>query len=236
MSTTNKRQRSSGACLECRRRKVKCDAAERGLPCSKCEEFGWVCKMISRKNKKLKNSSESKEDQDNSPITVDSEKYLAQKINYDQFIQYIRMKPVDLQVRCAYPSYYSKDLTYRDVVSPERLIMLKQCECFTLPNAADCKKYIDSYFKSWNSVYPILSRSYFANRFSDLSLPPSLPLLLSILYVGCRILAKTPADFSEAESLNEKAKYVIRSNLEVHGTYRVLANMLLETPPSENHP
>ncbi|GME76519.1 unnamed protein product [Ambrosiozyma monospora] len=144
------------------------------------------------------------------------------------------MKPVDLQLRSFFPSYYSKDLTYKDLVSPERLLMLKQCDCFTLPNADDCKKYIDAYFKSWNSVYPILSRSYFANRFSDLSLPPSLPLLLSILYVGSRILAKTPADFSEAESLNEKAKFVIRSNLEVHGTFRVLANMLLETPPSEN--
>ncbi|KAJ5225444.1 hypothetical protein N7468_006669 [Penicillium chermesinum] len=55
-----RRQRASRACETCHARKVRCDAASLGVPCTNCVAFSIECKIPSPKRKK--NSSKSKED------------------------------------------------------------------------------------------------------------------------------------------------------------------------------
>ncbi|KAJ5622176.1 hypothetical protein N7528_005408 [Penicillium herquei] len=55
-----RRQRASRACETCHARKVRCDAASLGVPCTNCVAFSIECKIPTPKRKK--NSSKSKED------------------------------------------------------------------------------------------------------------------------------------------------------------------------------
>lgn len=62
--TTPQRFRAAKACQRCNQRRIKCDAVERGIPCSKCRENGKVeCRLIKsrrgtypRKKAKLDNA------------------------------------------------------------------------------------------------------------------------------------------------------------------------------------
>ncbi|CAI7649778.1 unnamed protein product [Penicillium bialowiezense] len=56
-----RRQRASRACETCHARKVRCDAASLGVPCTNCVAFSIECKIPSPKRKK-NNQGKSKED------------------------------------------------------------------------------------------------------------------------------------------------------------------------------
>ncbi|KAL2832455.1 fungal-specific transcription factor domain-containing protein [Aspergillus cavernicola] len=58
-----RRQRASRACETCHARKVRCDAASLGVPCTNCVAFSIECKIPSPKRKK--NQTKSKELGDN---------------------------------------------------------------------------------------------------------------------------------------------------------------------------
>ncbi|KAJ5609951.1 cutinase transcription factor 1 alpha [Penicillium lagena] len=50
---SRKRQRSSIACQACHNRRVKCNAAQKGLPCTNCEKASKDCRLIvSKRNQK----------------------------------------------------------------------------------------------------------------------------------------------------------------------------------------
>jgi hypothetical protein len=55
------RQRSAVACEICHRRRIKCDAVAKGLPCSTCERTGQGCRLIESKRhgKKIKGKTNS---------------------------------------------------------------------------------------------------------------------------------------------------------------------------------
>ncbi|KAJ6017953.1 hypothetical protein N7451_001332 [Penicillium sp. IBT 35674x] len=67
-----RRQRASRACETCHARKVRCDAASLGVPCTNCVAFSIECKIPSPKRKK--NSSKAKDDTryDSPPHTASS--------------------------------------------------------------------------------------------------------------------------------------------------------------------
>ncbi|KAJ5580850.1 hypothetical protein N7450_007151 [Penicillium hetheringtonii] len=68
-----RRQRASRACETCHSRKVRCDAASLGVPCTNCVAFSIECKIPSPKRKK--NSSKPKDDgryADSPPRTASS--------------------------------------------------------------------------------------------------------------------------------------------------------------------
>ncbi|KAJ5791441.1 transcriptional regulator family: Fungal Specific TF [Penicillium psychrosexuale] len=67
-----RRQRASRACETCHARKVRCDAASLGVPCTNCVAFSIECKIPSPKRKK-NNQNKSKEDsqyEDSPPQTA----------------------------------------------------------------------------------------------------------------------------------------------------------------------
>ncbi|KAJ5675418.1 hypothetical protein N7462_008315 [Penicillium macrosclerotiorum] len=68
-----RRQRASRACETCHARKVRCDAASLGVPCTNCVAFSIECKIPTPKRKK--NSSKGKDDgqyADSPPHTASS--------------------------------------------------------------------------------------------------------------------------------------------------------------------
>ena len=60
-SATHKRQRASVACEYCNSKRVKCNAAEAGLPCSNCERASVDCKLIESRRGKRHSTRENRE-------------------------------------------------------------------------------------------------------------------------------------------------------------------------------
>ncbi|KAK8243236.1 fungal-specific transcription factor domain-containing protein [Phyllosticta capitalensis] len=58
-----RRQRASRACETCHARKVRCDAASLGVPCTNCTAFAIECKIPTPKRKKTGNKKDSDSEQ-----------------------------------------------------------------------------------------------------------------------------------------------------------------------------
>ncbi|PSR80453.1 hypothetical protein BD289DRAFT_64156 [Coniella lustricola] len=56
-----RRQRASRACETCHARKVRCDAASLGIPCTNCVAFQIECKIPTPKRKKVPATSTTKD-------------------------------------------------------------------------------------------------------------------------------------------------------------------------------
>ncbi|KAK4193830.1 putative cutinase transcription factor 1 alpha [Podospora australis] len=59
-----RRQRASRACETCHARKVRCDAASLGVPCTNCVAFQIECRIPTPKRKKVANSAVQSKDSD----------------------------------------------------------------------------------------------------------------------------------------------------------------------------
>ncbi|QIX01208.1 hypothetical protein AMS68_006725 [Peltaster fructicola] len=64
-----RRQRASRACETCHARKVRCDAASLGVPCTNCVAFQIECKIPTPKRKKTSGKKESDSEQAESYVT-----------------------------------------------------------------------------------------------------------------------------------------------------------------------
>ncbi|KAK6000528.1 hypothetical protein QM012_003774 [Aureobasidium pullulans] len=70
-ATSFRRQRASRACETCHARKVRCDAASLGVPCTNCVAFNIECKIPSPKRKKTSSKQkESNSDREDSSSIV----------------------------------------------------------------------------------------------------------------------------------------------------------------------
>ncbi|GMG33324.1 unnamed protein product [Ambrosiozyma monospora] len=248
-NTDSQPKRRQLACFLCRKRKVKCDVTLKNYPtekCSNCERFGVDCIVQERKRKRKKTQSQeddfpftgstlSTDSTVSNGLSIDSEKYLSTELDKEKVITYFQSKPISLGVRSSLPLFFSaRKVTYRDLISQERIIVLKSCGCFQLPSLSKCQIYLKAFFERYNnSYYPILSPTYFDKLYKDITNPLSLPLLRSMLYMGCKILSKTHEDQIECCSLYQKAKLTLDSHAEINGVFVVLCYLLLETPPSE---
>ncbi|KAK4103511.1 hypothetical protein N658DRAFT_276755 [Parathielavia hyrcaniae] len=63
-SLPTKRQRASRACETCHARKVRCDAASLGVPCTNCVAFQIECRIPTPKRKKVQNTAVPSKDSD----------------------------------------------------------------------------------------------------------------------------------------------------------------------------
>jgi len=61
-----RRQRASRACETCHARKVRCDAASLGVPCTNCTAFGIECKIPTPKRKKTGGGSKKDDEREES--------------------------------------------------------------------------------------------------------------------------------------------------------------------------
>lgn len=62
--------------------------------------------------------------------------------------------------------------------------VLNMFGCLTLPDDKTCWKYIDSYFNTINTQYPIINKKRFYHDYKDLRNPPSILLLNSIFFLA----------------------------------------------------
>ena len=62
--------------------------------------------------------------------------------------------------------------------------ILETFGCFTLPDEKTCWRYINDFFEYINPQFPIVDKQNFYETYSDLTRPPSLLLLYSILFAG----------------------------------------------------
>ncbi|KAB5545498.1 hypothetical protein GE09DRAFT_1131364 [Coniochaeta sp. 2T2.1] len=60
-----RRRRASKACLECRKRRVRCDVTRTASPCTTCRIYGSICTVVPRANALSKQPPETR------PRTVD---------------------------------------------------------------------------------------------------------------------------------------------------------------------
>ncbi|GMG23621.1 unnamed protein product [Ambrosiozyma monospora] len=124
----------------------------------------------------------------------------------------------------------------KDIVSKETITSLKISCCFDLPSRSDCETYIQVYFNKFETMYPVLSRSYFDANFSDLSKPLSPLMLMSILYVGCRILGgKDKEKLKESMLYYHKAKTLYDASFEYNPIFIILSGFILALPPVLKH-
>ncbi|KAA6415092.1 MAG: cutinase transcription factor 1 alpha [Lasallia pustulata] len=69
-----RRQRASRACETCHARKVRCDAASLGVPCTNCVAFSIECKIPAPKRKKTQNRSKDSDSERGDSVHANSPK------------------------------------------------------------------------------------------------------------------------------------------------------------------
>ncbi|GMG38902.1 unnamed protein product [Ambrosiozyma monospora] len=171
-------------------------------------------------------------------IKVDQRAILDREINARQMSEFIKVISTMTDIRYPMIEYYSRNgkmMTIGDFISRETLISLQCSQCFTIPTESKSWEYINAYFDRFHILFPCISRDQFMIDFADLRKPPSLLLLRSMLYVGCRIRANCEADYKEARLLYEKAKMVANADMEPNPIYLVLSTFILKTLAS-SHP
>ncbi|GME75619.1 unnamed protein product [Ambrosiozyma monospora] len=167
-------------------------------------------------------------------LLIDAEEYLNRPLNPDKLKPFSRLNSrnwfdFDYSIKNDQP------LIMKDLVSKETLTIVKITNCFELPNEKDCWEYIETYFSKHETVYSALSHRYFNSQFADLRHPPSLLLLLSILYIGSRISADSPEKMAVSKKLYHKARVLFDASLEPQPLFLVLSGFLLSLEPELNH-
>ncbi|GME72406.1 unnamed protein product [Ambrosiozyma monospora] len=152
-------------------------------------------------------------------VSIDLEAFLNKKVTSSSSIQQHTLTYMDPQICTESYHPYSKtsSVCLKDLISKERLHILKATGVFSLPNEMECKKYIYSYFNSFHLLYPCLHLNLKA--FKSLTNPSSLLLLRVVLYIGCQVSATTTQDLQEASKLYQRAVCLLSSDLEQNQLY-----------------
>lgn len=110
---------------------------------------------------------------------------------------------------------------------------LIEAGCFKLPPIDQCWKWINAFFKKRSYQYPVILEKQFREEYKDLTNPPSLLLLQSILYAGARYYDEEEWDLAQHKQLMDKsdilykrAKLLYDKKVE-HDTLRKLQSVLL---------
>ncbi|POS84143.1 hypothetical protein EPUL_001820, partial [Erysiphe pulchra] len=167
-------QRASRACETCHARKVRCDAASLGTPCTNCVAFSVECKIPTGKKKKT-SANKTKDVDNNRKETV--------KVSSP------RVSSLDIRYAVHYPLPENAKgsrarLTELDNVE---ISILRQRGAFLLPPKALCDELVDSYFKWVAPIVPVINRNQFMRQYHDSKNPPSILLLQAVLLAGSRV-------------------------------------------------
>ncbi|GMM28342.1 hypothetical protein DAMA08_010580 [Martiniozyma asiatica (nom. inval.)] len=98
---------------------------------------------------------------------------------------------------------------------------LCQAGCFRLPNRELCQLYINTYFEKYHPQFPVINELEFRRDYKDLTNPPSLVLLQTVIYGGAS--SYTNSNWSKPEKkqhlaqcdiLYRRAKILLEKNTE----------------------
>ncbi|GME77407.1 unnamed protein product [Ambrosiozyma monospora] len=190
-------------------------------------------KTSSRHKKRVQQSHEQRNT--NELINIDPETILNRQIDTASWSAFIRVTITHHSLRNLYKQdVLEKTIHMRDLIEPEQLITLKVNQCFTLPDEATCRRYIDLYFEHLETTHPVLSRLQFDKEFTDMRNPPSLLLLWSIFYFSATIVAKTPEQKRLSRSYYQRAKILADATFECDSIYYTLSLFILSLNPPES--
>ncbi|GMG19949.1 unnamed protein product [Ambrosiozyma monospora] len=160
-------------------------------------------------------------------VLIDIEAFLNKTVTSLSFIQQHTSTYMDPHLCTeSYHSYSNtSSVRLKDIISKERLELLKATGVFYLPNEANCKKYIYSYFNTFHLLYPCLHLNL--NAFKSFTNPSSLLLLRVVLYIGCQVSASTAQDLQEASKLYQRANCLLSSDLEQNQLYNSFSEFAL---------
>lgn len=203
-----KRKRSSKACVICHQRKIKCDLDTKihGEKCTNCQDLNLECELYKRKKRIKKYQI-----QENLKLLMDKtnmEKMNTLKLDPQAIIEKHAVlnnqfrnnagKRLELKAMS-----FTKALKFQvlkeNVQFPEtkfELHLIDQNDvkylsdvgCFSLPSLELCQVYINDYFNNVHPFLPIINKKEFFESHTDLTNPPSLLLLQSILCIASKIL------------------------------------------------
>ncbi|GMG33289.1 unnamed protein product, partial [Ambrosiozyma monospora] len=171
---------------------------------------------------------------DEEPIIINAHDYLSKEIDKSILPRFSHILNSHSGYRHSLKNRFetTQKVTIGDLISKHGSLMLEAVDCFLLPNEKQCKRYIKSYFENFQLIYPCLTKSKFDEDFKDLTQPKSLVLLLAVLSVGCRLLAKDENDLAMARLLYEKAIVVSDANIETDPFYLATSLFILSMMPS----
>ncbi|KAH3671618.1 hypothetical protein OGAPHI_000321, partial [Ogataea philodendri] len=209
-----KRKRAKFSCQTCHRRKVKCDISAKNeqlsevtdfasmgsfVPCTNCKSSGNTCQVFERKklyNTKKKRSLSSQPMMDDLPArnpSMSEPPYTAStdhvtlklaKVLGEQIPRYVlqRSQPNKLFLNDYLQLIDTKALINEHI----RFGAIAQIKSQQIPPIEICWQLIERFFLKLNYRLPIVNKRAFLERNSDLKSPPSLLLLLTILFAGAR--------------------------------------------------
>ncbi|ODV86792.1 hypothetical protein CANARDRAFT_21783 [[Candida] arabinofermentans NRRL YB-2248] len=173
-------------------------------------------------------------------LYLDPKVVLADKLKNSILSQLYTSSSAFISVQSAVDDYVPSIKRKRPLhhITKETIDTLKQAGVFTLPDESSCIKYIEAYFVVFHPLYPMINKRLFLSQYSDLTNPPSLLLLRSVLFIGSRVLSfafKNQLDPLEVDehnrSLYHKARLLYDANVERQPIPLVTSIFLLSCDP-----
>ncbi|KAJ3535260.1 hypothetical protein NM208_g7209 [Fusarium decemcellulare] len=170
--------RAAKACSSCHMRKVRCDVARAGLPCTKCKDSGFDC-VIQPRKKRRRNVDSSRVIGQNAPVSRGSntlpEHIIRHQIPHYNFLQsfapaasnHARSESLDSGKALfldpqAQPSTLDGS---RMRISTQEMTFLKQTGALDLPPKVVLDECVSTFFQVFHPFFPVVDRPSFLAKY-----------------------------------------------------------------------
>lgn len=170
----SRRPRAPKACLSCRTRKVRCDALQVGLPCTKCKLNGFECSTKDRKKRRKKSDILNPSTAPTSQRPIPEHTMLHQVPHYPffRFFQssgqrWLQAKDKEDGVLLPVPGYdqSTSSNAAKSTVSVDDLEFLSRKGALQLPSRESLDKCVSAYFQIFHPFFPIIDKPTFLDQY-----------------------------------------------------------------------
>ncbi|ODV86923.1 hypothetical protein CANARDRAFT_6490 [[Candida] arabinofermentans NRRL YB-2248] len=247
---------SKRVCSACHQRKVKCDLYEKNSlseKCSNCHNLGYDCVIYIRKKRVISKTStntssiptklpsyvsthDSAVMAQINEIKLDPEIFLnishKQCSKFKGYIGPLRSSPLTFSILNEF--YMNAFLNKRPEMDETDYQIMIVAGCFNLPNQDLCWKLIHTFFDKIHPIAAFMNKTRFMKEYKDLTKPPSILLLQSILFVGSTVYQDEKWTKSEkaqfklvSKALFNRAKLLYSLNCDMYEPIPLIQSLLL---------
>lgn len=211
--------------MVCHQRKIKCDLDYKspGESCSNCQELSATCDLYIRKprikkfqiqqNLKLllsKSNYKSMNGIHVDPMAVLSRhvlknKYYKLNTGFNVGVNALKFSKNTMELLQPFLDEEEDRRFDLALLNQQDLDYLSDIGCFSLPSIGLCQVYINDFFELVHKKLPFIDKDKFFNEHTDLTNPPSLLLIQSILCIAAKVNDKPFTESKERETQLEIA-------------------------------
>lgn len=206
-----KRPRTSKACLSCRARKVRCDALQVGIPCTKCKSNDFECSITSRKKRRKKGDflKLSPDNNNRMPPRAIPEHIMLHQVPHYPFFQglqssrhpWLQARDKENGVLLPVPGYDGSTSAspVKSTMAADDIEFLRSRGALLLPSREILDKCVSVYFQIIHPFFPVLDKPVLLDQYQSSDQETllqgrgiSLLLLQAIIFTAslvCKILS-----------------------------------------------